>query len=286
MFRRKLLIGISVLLGLFLIAHVYNLDLMHKENPRDFPLVIAHRGASGIAPENTLASIQKALEMKVDMVEIDVHLSQDEEVIVIHDATLDRTTNGTGAVKDKLLSEIKTLDAGSWKDPQFVNEPVPTLSDVMEKINGQAVVLIEIKQGEEGRYPGLEQKVIEIIDQFDARSWSIIQSFETETVAEAIRLGGGIEVQKLISGTLPTLPFHVDKGFVWGSPLGYENIAAINPHFKSLTPRFVNQVHEKGLKVFTWTVNEKEEMEEVIGLGVDGIITNYPDRLIGIRDGK
>ncbi len=122
-------------------------------------LVIAHRGASGYAPENTLASIRKGLDMGADMVEIDIHLSKDGEVVVIHDATLERTTDGTGKVQSKTLEELKKLNAGSWFGKEFSQEKIPTLKEVIDLMDGKALLLIELKNdSKNGMYEDLVEK--------------------------------------------------------------------------------------------------------------------------------
>ena len=126
---------LSVLLVLALIQTAH--DVM---KPQDQPLVIAHRGFSGVAPENTLAAFRKAIDVGADMFELDVLLSQDEHVVVIHDDTLERTTNGTGKVIDHTLAELQALDAGSWFSPEFAGEPIPTLEDALRLAKGEILV--------------------------------------------------------------------------------------------------------------------------------------------------
>ena len=130
-------------------------------------MIIAHRGGSKLAPENTIAAFKNAIAIGVDMIEIDVILSKDKEVVVIHDDKIDRTTNGSGIVKEMTLSEIQKYSAGSWFDEKYNDEKIPTLNQVMNLINGRVKLLIEIKGGDE-EYPGLENKVVEI-DNFQSK---------------------------------------------------------------------------------------------------------------------
>ncbi|MEM6262207.1 MAG: glycerophosphodiester phosphodiesterase family protein [Bacteroidota bacterium] len=242
-------------------------------------VVIAHRGASGTAPENTLSAVKRALEMGADQIEIDVHLSKDGEVIVIHDPTLERTTTGTGTVEEHTLQELKKLDAGTWFSEKFTGEPIPTLEEVLDMIDGKAVLLIEIKHGKQHLYEGISQKVIERVRKKKAASWVIIQSFETEVVEECIELAPDLEVHKLIVTNIPLLPLYTDGKLRFGSPFSFKGIKGLNPYHKTLSKRFVRKAHKKGWKVFTYTVNEEKAIQRCRELGVDGIITNFPERV-------
>ncbi|RMG19208.1 MAG: glycerophosphodiester phosphodiesterase [Bacteroidetes bacterium] len=280
---KTLIVILLILLAIGLFVFMYNRDVFGPQQASRNFNVIAHRGASGYAPENTLAAVQKALDMGADMVEIDVHLSRDGEVVVIHDPTLERTTSGKGEVSNKTLTELRQLDAGLWFGEAFRGEKIPTLAEVLQLIDGKATLLIEIKKGTTGLYSGIEQKVIDQINAHQARSWSIIQSFEPEVVQNIHRLDTALELHKLITANLPVLPIHHDGRLHWTSAFSYDYVDAINPHFQPLTRRFVNMAHKRGLKVFTYTVNEPSDMRAVRALGVDGIITNYPDLALRLK---
>lgn len=243
------------------------------------PIVIAHRGASAYAPENTLAAIKKAIEMGVDMVEIDVQLTKDKQIVLMHDLTVDRTTNGKGRVKDLSFNEIRKLDAGSWFAPQFAGEKVPTLEEVIETVKGKCKLLIEVKRVKTKK-PEIEAKIIQLIDKYNAHKWCIVQSFETEVVKNIQAIDNTIECHKLVTMNLSVLPLHLDSRIKTGTIYKYKSVQAINPYFKMLNKRKVDKIHGRGQKILTWTVNEKEDMKRMIELGVDGIITNYPDRLM------
>lgn len=243
------------------------------------PIIVAHRGASGYAPENTVSAVKKAIDLKAPYIEIDVHLSKDGEVIVIHDKTLERTTTGKGEVVGHTLAELKQLDAGSWYGEEFKGEPVPTLGDVLEAIDGQAVLLIEVKNGNQ-HYEDIEQKVWDIIQQYDALAWCEVQSFHSEVVKNFIALETPLKVHKLIAKRLPAIGMYIDDGLKFGSGTNWENkVVGINPNFKDASKKFVSKLHDDGYTCFVWTVNEKEDMQKMIENGVDGIITNYPDLL-------
>ena len=246
-------------------------------------LNIAHRGASGSAPENTLASFNKAIEMGADVVELDVHLSSDNELIVIHDNTLDRTTTLKGNVKDHTLKEIKKADAGSWFGEKWKNEPVPTLDEVLFTVNGKAKVLIEIKDGSEV-YPGIEKKTLECIKRNGAEGWCILQSFKDTAVNNLIAMKTTVPVYKLVVGNVPALPLYHDGKMHGGSAYQFKDVAGINPNYRFARKRIVKKLHERGQQIYVWTVNDEKLMKKLLRWGVDGIITNYPEKLKALQN--
>lgn len=228
------------------------------------PLNIAHRGASGdgLAPENTLAAFRLALEYDVDMVELDVHRTGDGQIVVMHDYALDRTTDHTGTIRDLNLRDFIDADAGN-------GERVPTLAEVLELMRGRTVVLIEIKPDD------ITEAVIEAIAASEAAGFTVIQSFHPQVVADAGRLAPHIIRGLLIGreGDMIAQTRAVGAGFV-------------APAYKLVTETLVKDAHNSGLDLFTWTVDEEPDMRRMIDLGVDGIITNYPNRLKAVMSDK
>ncbi len=249
--------------------------------------IIAHRGASGYAPENTLASVRKALEYpEVDIIEIDIHLSKDDEIIVIHDPDLQRTTNQKGEIKNLIFSEIRKADAGSWFDEKFIGEKVPTLLEILELINGKKTLLIEIKSNKRGEiYDKIVQKTITEIRNYKAEKWCIIQAFETEYLHQTHQLAPEIETQKLIEYPL-SIPFwtkgYVDVRWQKGSPI-LDGITAVNAYFPFWDISQISQIQAQKLQTYVYTVNEINSIKKMILAGVDGIITNFPDRVISLK---
>lgn len=239
--------------------------------------IIAHRGASGLAPENTTAAFSKAMEYHVDMIELDVHLSKDDSIIVMHDHNVERTTNGEGDIENLTYAEIKKLDAGSWFNEKYNNEHVPTLREVLQFVNGRTTVLIELKWPSEGIYKNLVKNVIQTIKECHAESWVIIQSFETKYLQEMHTLAPEIPCHQLIFAVSNALSFSQGRSMHIGEFKPLPHVKSVNISYKFLNKNFVQSMHEKGLTVFTYTVNSEKDMQRAIEMGVDGIITNRPD---------
>ena len=241
--------------------------------------IVAHRGASGIAPENTLAAIKKAIEIGVDWIEIDVRQSLDRVLVVIHDENLKRTTNGKGLVIATPYQKIKSFDAGSWFSQEFKNETIPSLNEVLALIKKtQTGLLIEIK-GTKLAQPKLCQNLIDLLRKHDVYEQVIVQSFNAELLKTLRRLDKNIVINSLINFQSRSLPIYVDRIPKLGNIYRVSKAAAINPNHKIVTESFVNQVHKNNKRVFCWTVDDPNEMRRLIKLKVDGIITNYPNIL-------
>lgn len=269
----RILLVLIILIGLF---KLYNLDLLGPEASGDPPITIAHRGLSAQAPENTLSAIRLALEAEVDMIEFDLHMSRDQVPVVIHDPTLERTTNGTGQVKDMSLFELRKLDAGAWFGDAYLGERIPTLTEVMAMVQGKTKLLIELKWDDEDEiYPGLVDSVLAEIERFQGEAWCLIQSFDAATIREIKAKAPAIEAQKLILYDLPILPGHIDRQWQWTDGSAFdEDVSAINVWLHGLNPRLVNRIHAQGKKVYVYTVNEPADIAYCQKLGVDGLITD------------
>lgn len=228
-------------------------------------LNIAHRGFSARYPENTLAAFEAAIGAGARLCELDVHLTRDRVPVVIHDEKLERTTSGQGMVGDLTLAEIKSLVAAG-KFPEFRNERVPTLEEVLALLHGRCGLNVEIK------CRGAERAVCDLIRRHDEVTSSMVSSFEWDTLAAVrgidpeIRLGllAEEDPQRLLEAAAGMRAF------------------AINPRFDLADRELCRQAHERGLKVLVWTVDAPEAMRALIGNGVDGIMTNYPDRLAAL----
>ena len=242
-------------------------------------LIIAHRGASGSAPENTLSAFVKAVEAGADMIELDVHQTKDGVVVCIHDEDLSRTTSGNGKVNKFTFNELQNFDAGIKFNEKFKGEKIPSLEEVLKQI--KLPLLIEIKKGE-GYYHGIENKIFELLKKYDLKNQCVIQSFESSVLDKFRKLGGGIELHKLVTGNIPIIPLHIDNKLKTGSITKYSKFPAINPNYRFISKKLVNKLHHEGKKIFTWTVNNESDMLKMVQYGVDGIITNYPEQLVKI----
>ena len=238
------------------------------------PLNIAHRGASLVAPPNTLAAFRRAAELGADGVELDVHLSADGVPVVIHDFTVDGTTDGSGPVAAMTLAELKQLDAGRRFGAPFAGERIPTLEEVLEAVGGRVLLNIELKSTSP-RDTGLERVVIALVERHGLSQRVLLSSFNPISLWRAKRLAPHIAVGLLHA---PELPFPLRRGW-FGFLFRHE---ARHPEHTMVNARYKAWAERRGYRVNTWTVDEPSEMRRLIALGVDGIITNAPDVLGGI----
>ncbi len=220
--------------------------------------VIGHRGAAGLEPENTLRSLRKGIELGVDRVEIDLRLTKDGHLVVIHDATLDRTTNGSGRVRERTLAEIRALDAGK-------GERVPTLEEVLELIRETgAVVQIEMKE------EGTPRPAVELVQAWAVQDQVMMTSFHRELIEEVRSLDPSLD-----RGWIMTCPPEevVEQALALG-------VSGVHIEYHHLTPELVERLHRAGIEARAWTPNTPEEMQKVLNLGVDSIGTDRPDLLL------
>ncbi len=235
--------------------------LLHEPSMNSSCMRIGHRGACGYEPENTIRSFQKALELSVVMIELDVYCCKSGEVVVIHDSKLNRTTDGTGYVEDKTLHQLKQLDAGKGLQ-------IPTLSEVFDCVDRKVIINIELK--------GIDtaQPVAELIHRYVAdHHWSytdfLVSSFNHQLLIEFKKLAPHVKTSALLNG-MPArfAAFAHDCG-----------AQAIGLSKDCITQEYVDDAHARGLEVFVFTVNEPDDIEAIKKLGVDGIFSNYPDRV-------
>ena len=239
--------------------------------------VIAHRGASAYAPENTLAAFKQAIMLHSDILELDVHQTKDLRLVVIHDATVDRTTNGKGRIKDLTLEELRQLDAGSWFSPAFAAERVPLLDEVLDLASNSVSLLIELKEGSD-EYPNIEERIVRLVREKNVEKHVIFKSFHDETLDRLRQLAPEIPRLKIVFLQIPVVSIIVGRGLAFGSVLD-DSVQYLQHHWFGLTESFVTEAHSSGYRVFAWDVNDKDRMKELILRGIDGIETDYPDIL-------
>jgi glycerophosphoryl diester phosphodiesterase len=238
---------------------------------------IAHRGASGYAPENTLIAVKKAIELNANYIEIDVQMSIDGEVVAFHDDKMGRTTNGSGKLKDKTLKELKELDAGSWFDSKFENERVPTLKEVLSLNFLSSKLIIEVKNVD-NVYPDIENKIVEIVNNSNNKIDIIYKSFSSEVLGRFNRIDPKRNTLYVTIG--PLLGFIViDDWLRFGSIFDLDFVKYIQVHRYLITNSLVRKAHLKGLKIIAWDVHKAEDIQKMIDLGVDLIETDFPDRM-------
>lgn len=233
-------------------------------------MVIAHRGASDSAPENTLAAFDHALQMGVRHIELDVQLTHDGHVVVIHDDTVDRTTNGSGAISSFSLSALQSLDAGSWFREEFSGERVPAFHEVLKRYRGRAHLHTEIK----GRSPALSQMTADLIRAHGMEKKVTITSFQ-EARLEEMRA----YARELSRGWLVT-----DTSEETIAKAHAMNVNQLCPQADKVTPELVQRIHAAGFDVRVWGVKTGELMQQVVRAGSDGMTINFPDKLISFLD--
>ncbi len=245
----------------------YN-NAMEKTLTPKRPLIIAHRGASALAPENTLAAFQLALDLGADGIELDVMLTVDGQLAVIHDSTLERTTNGSGKVVRFSLAELQALDAGSKFDPRFQNEMIPSLDQVFEALGGRLLINVELKNYS-SPLDRLTETVIDCIARHGLSDGILISSFNPINLSKAARLAPRIPRGLL---TEPGKSGRLLRGWL-GRRFNYD---ALHPYYADVDPEMLAYQHARGKQVNVWTVDAAEDLLAMRGLGVDMIITNDP----------
>jgi glycerophosphoryl diester phosphodiesterase len=231
------------------------------------PLVIAHRGASMYAPENTLAAFELAVAQEADLLEFDVHLTADDQPVIIHDETLDRTTNERGRVRDHSLAELKRLDAGGWHSRQFRGQRLQSLGEVLERFRDRVGFAVELKAGSD-RYPGIEERVVSLLEIYDVVERSLVLSFDQAALVAAGARNAALRRVVLVDRDAENMTAVVPSG-----------TTAVGLSARFITERAARAARESGLDLYVWTVNDPATMDRLIGWRVAGIITDAPDRL-------
>ena len=225
-----------------------------------------------MAPENTIAAFEQAIAEGADGIELDLHLSRDDQLVVIHDASLGRTTNGSGAVRDRTLRELKRLDAGGWRGHKFEGQRIQTLQEVLERFRERTRFWIELKAGSD-RYPGIEERLVSAIEIYDVLDRALVQSFDPSVLEQIRSLNREVRVgvlaeqrplQPIIRSVVP--PY------------------ALCPSIDAITNGDIAEIRRAGLDCYVWTVNEPAQMDRLIHSPVSGIITDRPELLRGRLD--
>ena len=244
----------------------------------EYPLVIAHRGARSLAPENTLAAFHKAVEVGADAIELDVRLTRDGHVVVMHDRRVDRTTTGNGPVGTYTLKDLKAHDAGSWFDDKFGGERVPTLVEVFEAMPGDLLIYVELKVRGLGAWP-LAGKVVDVIRAHGRQETTLVASFNPVAVAIIRALEPRI-VRGYIWARRHPLPLRAR----WLSPLAKPYWFV--PDKATATPEMLARLHVRGNPVAAWDVDAGTDMGQLKELRLDAAVTDHPEALVRQKFGK
>ncbi|MGE5673998.1 MAG: glycerophosphodiester phosphodiesterase [Mycobacterium leprae] len=231
-------------------------------------LHIGHRGTAGTAPENTLVSFKRALAIGADGVEFDIHRTRDGEFVVMHDFSIERCTNGTGVIADMTASEIRQYDAGSWKGPEFAGERVPTLTELVEALPAPFKLFLELKAGSY-RYPGIEADLARFILERGLEDRLQVSSFDHEALLRLRQLAPSIQTGMLYQ-LRPVDPIGMARAC---------GATALHPNWACISAAQVAAAHAAGLQVNVWTVNTPEAVATCKALGVDGMMSDFPERL-------
>jgi glycerophosphoryl diester phosphodiesterase len=234
---------------------------------------IAHRGASGHFPENTRLAFEKAVEARVDMIELDCQLTLDGHVVVFHDERLKRTARVNGAVKDKTLAELKKLDVGQWRKKTHKGERILTLEEVFEVVGQRVNLCLDIKQFSQTPQ-GIELKLLFTLSHYDFLDRAILSSFDYRCLNRVRELAPEAQVGVIFGSGMTEDPFAAAKQLAATCMLVQKELA---------TREFLEKAWEDGRDVYVWTVNEIREMEKFASLGVQGLISDFPERLWKLR---
>lgn len=239
--------------------------------PKDI-VITAHRGGAAYAPENSLAAIDRSINAGCESIEIDVHLTADGEIIVCHDSSIDRTTNGKGSISELTLKEIKSykiLDA----DGNITGETLPTLTEVLHLMDGRAQLLLEIKMGP-SEPSKLSASVLKCLEDNKALDWTVIQSFNDSVLEDLHAMSPKLRLEKLLFFKFAGLPLIFDGTISYFSWEKYEYVESFNFFYQGLSGALADDVYRHGKKIRIWTLNKTDQIPTYY---FNGIITNYPD---------
>ena len=244
-----------------------------QDRPR--PMIVAHRGASALAPENTISSFSRALEIGADAVEFDIHQSSDGRLVVMHDESLERTTNGSGFIRDTDSNVLRGLDAGSWYASGFRGERIPTLEEALDFITPAAYALVEIKHGNDV-YPGIEKKIAELMSlRKSRRNRTVFIAFDPEILLNIRELDAELSTG-LLTADPPDDYIDVAEEFL---------VQCFFPKWERLRNESVSLLHKNGYSVHPWVIDREEDAVKVISMKPDSVSSNHPDMLKRIVGG-
>jgi glycerophosphoryl diester phosphodiesterase len=244
------------------------------------PVIVAHRGFSAKAPENTLSAFQAAIDAGAPAIELDVHATADDSVVCIHDNTVDRTTAGTGEVSEMTCRQLATLEAGAWKSEEYEGEPIPLLTEALEMMLGHALTVVEIKGA------GIADMVWESIQAAGAEDNVVIISFKPAEIERMHEIAPQLPTGLLIGGDDFPEGSSADVAAELVGRARASHASFLDTSHKPITPQLVTQLHRRGMALWVYTVNDEARMLELAAMGVDGLTTDVPDRALSLFAGR
>ena len=272
---RRERIALAIGLVLIVVAGYPLWMLSRPDAARARVQVLAHRGASAYAPENTLSAFRLAIEQRADWLELDVQQTRDGKLVVFHDLRMERTTNGNGPLRELTLDQVQQLDAGSWYGPRFAGERVPTFEEVLALAKEQNVrIFPEVKDPR--LYPGIEERVASAISAYGYEDQTIIQSFDMTSLERLRQANPRLKLAALYTATSP----------LRGDPP--PGVSVIGPPWELVTldPSLVRDAHASGRQVVVWSVEGRAAVRPLLDARVDGIITSRPDVVRAMLEGR
>ncbi len=270
---KKVILGLSVLIPLWIAASFTRGMFTSKTTDSEELVITAHRGGAALGEENTIECIQRGMAAGAASIEIDVHITADNHIVVCHDATVDRTTNGTGTINDMTLEQIKALRIIN-ADGEATQQQIPTLEQVLETLNGEVELLLEIKR-KNGNNKGIEEAALRIVREYGALPYTTFQSFDDSVLEKLHSLEPSLKLEKLLFAKIIGLPIIFDGTPTLFSKEKYSYIQSFNLYYRALSAPLSKHLHKLGYKTRIWTLNDPAAIPDI---ELDGIITNHPDQ--------
>ena len=273
---KKVILIVSIVLALVIVWFVASFTrgaFTAKRASTEDLIITAHRGGAKLGAENSLDCFSKGIAAGATSIEIDVHITADNQIVVCHDPTVDRTTNGSGAINDMTLEQIKELRLLEGAADNVGEQQIPTLQEVLDLLDGRVELLLEIKR-KNGNNKGIEARVLEILKQNDALSYTTIQSFDDSVLETLHALDGSLNLEKLLFCKFIGIPVIFDGTFSRFSPQKYSYIRSFNFYNKALSKSLSKYLHKNGYRTRIWTHNDPTTLPDI---ELEGVITDRPD---------
>ena len=273
---KKVILIVSIVLALVIVWFVASFirgAFTAKRASTEDLIITAHRGGAKLGAENSLDCFSKGIAAGATSIEIDVHITADNQIVVCHDPTVDRTTNGSGAINNMTLEQIKELRLLEGAADNVGEQQIPTLQEVLDLLDGRVELLLEIKR-KNGNNKGIEARVLEILKQNDALSYTTIQSFDDSVLETLHALDGSLNLEKLLFCKFIGIPVIFDGTFSRFSPQKYSYIRSFNFYNKALSKSLSKYLHKNGYRTRIWTHNDPTTVPDI---ELEGVITDRPD---------